>query len=132
MFFGGTAKYTFNAFSNGVQPYISGEVGHWDLGTTSAFYGLPGTIFAAGVPLPSYTTWNVGIGYTWKVFTVDFRYIDTDLSKAECNVFTGDQTATFNPGNITPTNPAGLGSNWCGARFVARLSADLTLNTNVK
>jgi hypothetical protein len=23
-------------------------------------------------------------------------------------------------------------SNWCGATFVAKLSADLTLNTNVK
>ena len=29
VFFGGTAKYTWAAFANGVQPYISGEVGHW-------------------------------------------------------------------------------------------------------
>ena len=39
VFFGGTAKYTWAAFANGVQPYISGEVGHWSLGTTDAFYG---------------------------------------------------------------------------------------------
>ena len=39
VFFGGTAKYTWAAFANGVQPYISGEVGHWNFGTTDAFYG---------------------------------------------------------------------------------------------
>jgi len=33
---------------------------------------------------------------------------------------------------VTAINPGGLGSNWCGARFVARLSADLTVNTNIK
>ena len=130
IFYGGTAKYTFNAFANGVQPYISGEVGHWDLGTTDIFYAVPA--FPFGVPLPSYTTWNVGFGWTWKVFTVDLRYIDTDLSKANCNVFTGDHTATFNAANITAVNPGGLGSNWCGSTFVARLSADLTANTNLK
>jgi hypothetical protein len=67
------------------------------------------------------------------VFTVDLRYIDTDLSKSECNAFTGD----FNPsgpsaGDVTAINGSGFGSNWCGARFVARLSADLTVNTNLK
>jgi uncharacterized protein (TIGR02001 family) len=132
VFYGGTAKYTFPALSNGMQWYASGEVGHWSFGTTDAFYGIAGTAFAAGVPLPDYSTWNVGIGWTWKVFTVDLRYIDTDLSKAECNVFTGDHTATFSLSSITATNPGGNASNWCGARFVARLSADLTVNTNLK
>lgn len=132
IFFGGLAKYTFAAFSNGVQPYISAGVGYWDLGTTDSFYGLPGTVFAGGVPLPSYTTWDVGIGFTWKVFTLDLRYIDTDLNKSECNVFTGDHTATASPGNISAVNPVGLGSNWCGSTFVARLSADLTVNSNLK
>jgi hypothetical protein len=132
VFFGGTAKYTFTAFANGVQPYISGEVGHWDLGTTDSFYGIPGTRFAGGIPLPSYTTWNAGFGWTWKVFTVDLRYIDTDLNKASCNVFTGDHTASFNFGSLTAINTTGNASKWCGSTFVARLSADLTLNTNVK
>jgi len=132
VFFGGTAKYTFTALANGVQPYISGEVGHWDLGTTDSFYGIPGTIFAGGIPLPSYTTWNVGFGWTWKVFTVDLRYIDTDLNKAQCNVFTGDHTASFNPGALNAINTTGNASNWCGATFVGRLSVDLTLNTNIK
>jgi len=138
VFFGGTAKYTFAAFSNGVQPYISGEVGHWSLGTTDNFYctlNVAGTAcggaFAGGIPFKDYTTWNAGFGWTWKVFTVDLRYIDTNLSKGDCNAFTSDHTAT-GATNITPINTGGLGSNWCGGRFVARLSADLTVNTNLK
>jgi hypothetical protein len=133
IFFGGTAKYAFTAFSNGVQPYISGDVGYWDLGTTDSFYGIPADPrFVGGIPLPSYTTWSVGGGFTWKVFTLDLRYIDTDLNKSECNVFTGDHTATASPANISAVNPVGLGSKWCGSTFVARLSADLTVNTNLK
>ena len=132
VFFGGTAKYTWAAFANGVQPYLSGEVGHWDLGTSDAFYGTGvGTTFAAGIPYKDYTTWNAGFGWTWKVFTVDLRYIDTDLNKGNCNAFTGDQTATFNPAGINAIN-FGNQSNWCSGRFVARLSADLTVNTNLK
>lgn len=136
VFFGGSAKYTFAAFANGVQPYISGDVGYWKLGTTDSFYGC--TIAAGclannprGIPLPSYTTWSAGFGWTWKVFTVDLRYTDTDLSKSECNAFTGDHTARPGAGGVTAIN-AGNVSNWCGSRFVARLSADLTVNSNLK
>jgi uncharacterized protein (TIGR02001 family) len=129
VFFGGNAKYTFPALANGVQFYASGEAGYWDLGTSDAFYG--NALFPNGVPYASYTTWNLGIGWTWKVFTVDLRYIDTDLSKADCNAFTSDHTARFT-GDFSPINTGGFGSNWCGARFVARLSADLTVNTNLK
>ena len=137
VFYGVTAKYTWAALPNGVQPYVSGEVGHWSLGTTDSFYGCSPTVggclgnFGAGIPLPDYTTWNAGFGWTWKVFTVDLRYIDTDLSKAECNAFTADHTAIFNPAGITTINAGNL-SNWCGGRFVARISADLTVNTNLK
>jgi uncharacterized protein (TIGR02001 family) len=138
VFFGGTAKYTWAAFANGVQPYLSGEVGHWSLGTTDAFYGCTPAVGGClasnprGIPLPSYTTWNVGFGWTWKVFTVDLRYIDTNLSKANCNAFTGDHTAVA--GGAAGVNAINGGniSNWCGSRFVARLSADLTVNTNIK
>jgi hypothetical protein len=109
---------------------VSGEVGHYWLGTTDVFYAVPA--FPAGTPLPDYTTWNIGFGLTYKVFTLDFRYYDTDLSKGECNVLTGDQTATFSPANISPINPGGLGSKWCNATFIVKLSADLTMNTNLK
>ena len=37
--------------------------------------------YAAGIPEPSYNTWNIGIGFTYKVFTLDLRYSDTNLSK---------------------------------------------------
>jgi len=131
VFFGATAKYTWAAFANGVQPYISGEVGHWDLGTSDSFYGIPGTRFALGIPYKDYTTWNAGFGWTWKVFTVDLRYVDTNLNKGDCNAFTSDHTASGTT-NITAINPTGVGSKWCGGTFVARLSADLTVNTNIK
>ena len=136
VFFGGNAKYTFTAFANGVQPYISGEVGYWDLGTSDAFYGCTIALGClannpGGVPYKSYTTWSAGFGWTYKVFTVDLRYTDTDLNKGDCNAFTSDHTAV-ETGHVTNINTGGFGSNWCGARFVARLSADLTVNTNLK
>ena len=56
----------------------------------------------------------------------DLRYYDTDLSKANCNVLTGDHTASFNPAAASATNPDGLASRWCGAAFIAKFSADLT------
>ncbi len=109
----------------GTGAYISGEYGRYWLGTTDAFYG--------NIPLPDYSTWNVGAGLTWSVFTVDVRYYDSDLSKGECNAITSDFTATFNPANIIPVvNPAGFGSKWCGQAYVVSLKADLTYGSNVK
>jgi hypothetical protein len=124
----GTLKYTAPttmAF-NSIGWYVSGEFGEQFLGTSDSFYGfVPG--FGAGVPYADYATWNVGLGFTWKVFTLDLRYSGTDLSKADCNVYTSDHTATFSPANVTATNPGGMGSKWCDARFVAKLSFDMTL-----
>jgi hypothetical protein len=59
------------------------------------------------------------------VFTLDFRYTGTNLSKGDCNAFTSDHTA----GGVssTPINPGGPGSNWCGNTFLVKLSSDLTL-----
>jgi len=135
VFYGGLAKYTFPAFSNGVQPYISGDLAYWSLGKADSFYACfaPTCTVSSptGIQLPSYATWDVGVGWTWKVFTVDLRYTDTNLTKAECNAFTGDFTAVFSPSGVTAINGGPL-SNWCGARFTARLSADLTVATNVK
>jgi uncharacterized protein (TIGR02001 family) len=129
-YYNGNAKYTFPAFSNGVTPYISGQVGYWDLGTSDAFYAIPA--FPAGIPYKKYTHWDAGFGWAYKVFTVDLRYSDTNLSKGDCNAFTSDHTASGAPAT-TAINPAPLpGSNWCGPRFVATLKADLTLNTNIK
>src|SRR5262249_25037990 len=120
----GNAKYTGNALPNGLNWYVSADIAHYWLGTTDSFY-----LFTN---LPDYTFWDIGFGITYKVFTLDFRYFDTDLSKADCSVLTGDHTAAFSPAFITTINPSGLGSNWCGASFVVALKADLTLNSNVK
>jgi uncharacterized protein (TIGR02001 family) len=113
-----TGNITYTApttwFANGVGAYASADVGWWQLGTSDAFY--------AATPYTSYLNWDAGLGFTWKVFTLDLRYYQTNLTKAQCNAFTSDQTATFGVGNITAQNPNGLGSNWCGADFVAKLS----------
>jgi uncharacterized protein (TIGR02001 family) len=120
---------TFGA--SGVGMYISGEFGRQWLGTSDAFYGTPA--FPGGIPEPSYNTWNVGIGFTYKVFTLDFRYSDTDLSKGACNAFTSDYTAkNASLGSVSGINPGGFESNWCGATGIVKLSADLTAMTNLK
>ena len=133
-----TAKWTAPSTTfgtSGVGMYISGEFGRQWLGTSDSFYGVTSILgnFAAGVPEPSYDTWNIGIGFTYKVFTLDLRYSDTDLSKASCNVFTSDYTTrNLSASFVTPTNPGGFGSSWCGATGIAKLSADLTAMTNLK
>lgn len=116
-----TGKYTapttlFGA--SGVGMYVSGEYGRQWFGSTDAFYGP--------IKLADYNTWNVGVGFTYKVFTLDLRYSDTDLSQANCNAFTSDFTATAN-GSFSSINQGGVGSKWCGSTFIAKLSADVTL-----
>ena len=92
--------------------YVSGEFGHQWLGTSDAFYGcLVSTRRSLranipnGIPYADYNTWNVGLGFTWKVFTLDLRYYDTDLSKGDCNAFTSDPTARGIT-NLTAINTA--------------------------
>src|SRR5882724_925523 len=129
-----TAKWTAPSTtfgSSGVGMYISGEFGRQWLGTSDAFYGTPA--FPNGIPEPSYNTWNVGVGFTYKVFTLDLRYSDTNLSKGACNAFTSDYTARVaTAGSVSAINPGGFESNWCGATGIVKLSADLTAITNLK
>ena len=127
-----TGKYTAPSTvfgSSGVGMYVSGEFGRQWLGTSDSFYGVPA--FPNGIKYADYNTWNIGIGFTYKVFTLDLRYSDTNLSKGDCNAF----TSAFNGSgttNVTAINPSGVGSNWCGAAGIAKLSADLTAMTNLK
>lgn len=115
--------------------YVSGEFGRQWLGTSDAFYGCaagaPGLGCAVaslnGVDYKDYNTWNIGVGFTYRVFTLDLRYSDSDLNKGDCNAFTSDPTAT-GTSNQTAIN-FGPGSSWCGATFIAKLSADLTLGS---
>jgi uncharacterized protein (TIGR02001 family) len=119
----GTAKYILpNTLPNGIGWFISGDVGHWFLGTSDSFYAVTG--FPGGIPYKSYTNWDVGLAFTWKQFTLDLRYFDTNLNKGDCNAFTSDHTASGIAS--TSINPGGPGSNWCGATFIAKLSVDLT------
>jgi len=129
----GTVKYTAPAtmaINKDIGWYVSGEYGRQWLGTSDSFYGVaaPG-VGPNGINFADYNTWNIGLGITWKVFTLDLRYSDTNLSKGNCNAFTSDFTAPATGPDVTPINPAGGGSNWCGARFIAKLSADLTLGS---
>src|SRR6202030_1830237 len=121
-------------FQNGLGMYVSGDLGYWDLGTSDAFYGtaIPGNPFQFGVKYTSYATWDLGVGFTYKVLTLDLRYYDTNLTKAQCNVFTSAQNATFSPANVTLQNPNGLGTNWCSAAFIAKLSASVDFASNLK
>jgi uncharacterized protein (TIGR02001 family) len=128
--------------SSGVGMYISGEFGRQWLGTSDAFYGTTlgtalGGPFPNGIPEPSYNTWNIGVGFTYKVFTLDLRYSDTNLSKGDCNALTSDYSTTNASANfVTKINPGNgvtaFGSNWCGATGIVKLSADLTAITNLK
>ena len=94
--------------SSGVGMYISGEFGRQWLGKSDIFYGIPGDpLFANGIQEPSYNTWNIGVGFTYKVFTLDFRYSDTNLSKGDCNAFTSDHTTTIR-GSFVPDQPGWL------------------------
>jgi hypothetical protein len=98
--------------TSGIGSFVSGEFGRQWLGTTDAFYG--------SIRLADYNTWNVGVGFTYKVFTLDLRYTDTNLSKENCQFITSDFSSN------------GIQSNWCSARFTAKLSADVTLQSNIK
>jgi len=131
----GTAKYILpTALPAGIGWFISADVGHWFLGSTDSFYCIPANglnpagcsgLLSGGLNYKSYTNWDVGLAFTWKQFTLDLRYYDTDLNKGDCNAFTSAQNARFD-GSFTGANPGGFGTNWCSATFIAKLSVDLT------
>jgi len=78
-----------------------------------------------GLPLPDFTNWHAGLTFSYRVFKLGLNYTDTNLSKENCYVMTGDLGAlpggVANPGN----NPFGLRSSLCGARFSATLGFDI-------
>jgi len=126
-----TAKFTAPSTffgTSGVGAYLSGEFGRQWLGTSDSFYSIIAPGVGPGIKYADYNTWNVGLGFTYKVFTLDLRYSGTDLNKGNCNAFTSDFTAN-QTGFVTANNAApGFGSKWCGDTFIAKLSADATLS----
>jgi len=104
VYYEGTAKYVLPSsyFAKNWGGYISGAYGYWDI------EGGPNA--AGGPAIPSYSTWNIGYGITWKALTLDLRYSDTDLNKTDCvNFWIGGPSV----------------SNWCRGAFSAKLSFDL-------
>jgi len=123
-----TAPSSWFPASSGLGGYVSADLGYWALGTSDSFYAVAG--FPNGIPYKSYATWDIGVGWTYKVLTLDLRYYDTNLNKGDCNAFTSDQTASGV--YSTAINPGGPGSNWCSAAFIAKLSAAIDFNSNLK
>src|SRR5262245_10534896 len=91
---------------------LTGGLGYSWFGNQSATLG--------GFPLPAYLNWNAGVTFTYKNLNLDLRYSDTNLSKENCFVFTGDPHATPGVRPNAITNPDGLVSGWCNATFVAK------------
>jgi uncharacterized protein (TIGR02001 family) len=112
---GGNVKVTLPSawFPTDWGVYVSGDAAHYWLGNFTAF----------GVPfdLPDYTQWNIGFAVTYKIFTFDLRYYDTDLSRQNCFLLTSD-----------PSGVATGQSKWCDATVIAKFSFDLTAMTNLK
>jgi hypothetical protein len=101
-----------NALPQNVTASLTGSAGYSWFGNQSAAL--------SGFPLPAYLNWNAGVTFARQVFNLDLRYYDTNLSKENCFVFTGDPNAAPG-GRIDPvTNPQGLVSGWCSATFVAK------------
>jgi len=106
-----------NALPHNITASVTGGAGYYWFGNQSAALG--------GFPLPAYLNWNAGVTFTRSRFNLDLRYYDTNLSKEDCFVFTGDPNATPG-GRIDPvTNPQGLVSRWCSATFVAKFWFEL-------
>ena len=101
-----------NALPQNVSASVTGSTGYYWFGNQSAALG--------GFPLPAYLNWSAGVTFSRALFNLDLRYYDTNLSKEDCFVFTGDPGATPG-GSIDPVrNPEGLRSRWCSATFVAK------------
>jgi uncharacterized protein (TIGR02001 family) len=129
-----TAPSTWFPANSGLGGYVSGDIGWWQLGTSSAFYctatgpgGTCGAPFPHGIPYKSYANWDAGFGWTYKAFTLDLRYYQSDLSKANCNAFTSAYTAG-GVANSAINTPTGNSSDWCAAAYIAKLSFQTNLS----
>jgi uncharacterized protein (TIGR02001 family) len=104
-----------------IEWQLNATVGYWRFGNVSPMLG--------GFPLPSYANWRVGLEFDFNDHVVfDVSYWDTNLSKEDCFVFTGDTMAT--PGGIPNaiSNPDGLRSRLCGATLVGTLTMKFELS----
>ena len=93
---------------------VTGGAGYFWFGNQSEALG--------GFPLPAYLNWNVGVTFSQKNVHFDLRYYDTNLSKEQCFVLTGDMNGGFGGRIDVVTNSEGRISNWCNATIVAKFS----------
>ncbi|ACK52487.1 conserved hypothetical protein [Methylocella silvestris BL2] len=100
----GTLKVNFPTFLpwKGVATYASGEFGGQFLDDNRF-----------GVKLPTYATWNVGLGATYDIWTLDVRYSGSSLSQNSCALLSGVR-------------------NWCGNRFIASIAVDTSILSLMK
>jgi uncharacterized protein (TIGR02001 family) len=94
---------------------LGGEIGRETYGKTSA-----------GNLLPSYEHWRAGLTFKYDKLTLDLSYQDTNLSKEDCYVLTGDSSSGAIGTGRFISNTAGRQSNLCGRAFVAILSIELS------
>lgn len=102
-----TGKWTTPWKSGDLGSYVSGEFGHWWINSSG--------FTAIGYVDPSYTYGNIGLAFTWKTLTLDFRYHANDMNVATCASFL--LSAVGNPSN-----------KWCGNAFIVALKFDTTLS----
>jgi uncharacterized protein (TIGR02001 family) len=107
----------------GLGTTLSFDLGRSWFGNTTSGGGVSAA--GGGLPLPAYTNWRAGITFSYQVFKLALNYTDTNLSRENCYVYTGDLAAIAggiaNPGN----NPFGLRSGLCGATFSATLGFEI-------
>jgi uncharacterized protein (TIGR02001 family) len=121
------AALAFDLPSEFVPPDVSWvasfDLGRWLFGRTTSGGGVSAA--GGGLPLPDYTNWRAGLTFSYRVFKLALNYTDTNLSKENCFVMTGDLAAipggVANPGD----NPLGLRSRLCGATFSATLGFEI-------
>ncbi|HVI66981.1 MAG TPA: hypothetical protein VM910_31050 [Bradyrhizobium sp.] len=84
---------------------MSLDVGRWLFGPTSSGGGVSAA--GGGLPLPDFTNWRAGLTFTYRVFKLGLNYTDTNLSKENCYVLTGDLGAL--PGGVANPGPNPFG-----------------------
>jgi uncharacterized protein (TIGR02001 family) len=119
---GAWSQYAAAGFGFQIPPHVlPKDIGaSFSAGVGYSWFGHQ-SLALGGFELPAYLNWQAGVTFTHKALNFDIRYHDTNLSKENCFVLTGDPNA-MPGGRIDPiTNPDGLTSPWCNATVVARL-----------
>jgi uncharacterized protein (TIGR02001 family) len=104
----------FTGTLSGAQsPDFFGDTGTaWWMGATGAYtindwLSLSGNAGHQWVNHTGYTHWDLGLTATYRNFSLDARYVDTDLNAAACRTFTGGK------------------ATWCSSGFTATLSYNI-------